>query len=279
MKFHDPTEMESDGVVALIYSETGVGKTVSSIQSLPTPMLIISCEPRDIRRAIRASGRDLTMGSVEDFPKKVNDYVIATYTTWDDLMSTIGQANLFTPFRSVIVDGLSQLMMNLSFEIETQAFEARETAKEKKKLVAETKLSEEGYGALANQMSRFSSRIGMVSQMGKYIVINALAEQRNNFSNEVQVYPSLMGKQFGKFLPGNLDMIGYAEVKTDSNGNLTYPPIVKFDPDGEKNFQCKWTGQRRYDADGDLILMHFPLDYRVIFDEHEDGGGETKKTA
>ena len=277
MKVRDPQKVTNKGAIALTYSETGVGKTVSAIQSGPTPMLLMCAEFRDIERSVEASERELVLGDLSD-PK---DYVIAEYTSWHDNPKTGEQGlvrflnqneSIFEPFNFILLDGLTQLVRNLAFEIEDAAYDALPDDKKRKELILGAKLSQEGYGALAERMSRIMPALGRLSQQGKYVIINMLLEQEENkWEGTYKAYPSLMGQKFGRELPGTLDLIGMATKRFDKSGKVIYPPVIHYEPyDAKIRFECKWTGKKIKAFENgveipDPPMVNIPLDYRTIF--------------
>lgn len=263
MRIKGVDEAVGDGRFMLIYSETGVGKSTSCFQSLPLPILYMCAEMRNAELSAKASGRPLTRGDM----KTPNDYVLAEYTNWPEFIEFIAEYGNFTAFKSIVLDGLTQLMMNLAIELEKQAWDAMDKDKKRKQLILEAKLSQEGYGALAAQMGRAIPHLGRLTQMGKVVVINALlAAEENKWEGRTQAYPALMGKKFGDELPGALDFIGMATKTYDKDGRLMFPPIVKFESDGTENFESKWTGPRvKIMKDGKPFdVMQMPLDFNII---------------
>jgi len=263
MRVRPKSEKFNDGKLIVIYSETGVGKSTSCFQTLPTPMLYMCAEARNAEISAQASGRPLKRGDFSD----VCDYVIAEYTTWEEFISFLWMTDAFDPFKSIVLDGITQLMINLAIELENQAFEARES--KDKPLISQTKLSIEGYGALASQMNRAIIPLGKLTQRGKYIVINSLLQENPKWNRVVQASMALSGSKFGHDFPGACDLIGMAVRRYDENGMVVYPPLVKFECGDGENFQCKWTGKKIKvrDKDGNEIknpIMHLPLDFNII---------------
>jgi hypothetical protein len=141
----------------MMYGPTGVGKTTSILQTAPDPIMYIQTEPRSLKPSLDATGRpDL-------------DIDVAVYEDWAGLIAFVANPKNFERYATVIVDSYSHLMsVGLSSEIEDQAFDAR-TEKEKavKPLASQTKLSQEGYGALSSNHVPPHGRLGETLPSGE----------------------------------------------------------------------------------------------------------------
>ena len=151
--------------------------------------------------------------------------------------------NGFGRYRTIIVDSYSHLMaVGLSSEIEDQAWEARDPReRETKPLVSQTKLSQEGYGGLASQMFRLTAALGKLSRMGKIVIVTALLTESPKWNRELAAAPALKGREFPVNMPGFFDLIGLVEQRTDAEGKIIYPPLVRFQSPDD-TFVAKWTG-------------------------------------
>ena len=220
-----------DGWLILLYGGTGVGKTVSILQSAPEPIMWIQTEPRSLKPSLEAANRpDL-------------DVDVALYEDWAGLMEFVANAKNVERHRTIVVDSYSYLMsVGLSTEIEDQAFEAKDQ-KEKaiKPLVSQTKMSPEGFGGLASHMFRLTAALGKLSRLGKVVIITALMAENPKWDRELAAAPALKGREFPVNMPGFFDLIGLVESRVDAEGNIIYPPRVRFQsPDG--SFVAKFTG-------------------------------------
>lgn len=226
-------DSEDSGRMIWLYGETGVGKTVSVLATAPDPLLMISCEPRDVRDSLVAADRG------RDFKFR---HVICD--TWEDIIEYFADPDRpnLTWARTILLDGVSHLMnVSLTSELEDQAFEAREDKeKVKKKLTQKVKMSEEGYGALGSWMFRLTTQLGKWSQRGKVVVFTSLITDSPKWNRLLSGAPLLAGKMYSKNMPGYFDLIGLVEHRYDRDGNKVYPPRVKFE--GE-DFTCKFTGR------------------------------------
>jgi hypothetical protein len=231
MKILTKKEVSQEGLLIHIYGATGVGKTTSVIQSSPQPIMYIQTEPRSLKPSIDAANRpDL-------------DIDVAVYEEWAGLMEFVASPKNFERHKTVVVDSYSHLMsIGLSSEIEDQAWEARDPReKELKPLVSQTKLSQEGYGGLASQMFRLTAALGKLSRMGKIVIVTALLAENPKWNRELAAAPALKGREFPVNMPGFFDLIGLVEQRTDADGNIIYPPRVRFQSPDD-SFVAKFTG-------------------------------------
>ena len=135
------------------------------------------------------------------------------------------------------------MSIGLATEIEDQAFEARSIKeREVKPLVNRTKMSLEGYGGLASHMFRLTAALGRLSQMGKVVIVTALLAENPKWNRDLAAGPALKGKEFPVNMPGFFDLIGLVEPSVDSDGNIVYPPLVRFQS-SDDSFVSKFTGK------------------------------------
>jgi len=215
----------------MLYGGTGVGKTTSILQTSPMPIMYVMTEPRSLKPSLDAAGRpDL-------------DIDVAVYEDWAGLIEFVANPKNLERHRSIVVDSYSHLMaVELSTEIEDQAHEAR-TEKEKavKPLASQTKLSQEGYGALSSLMFRLTAALGKLSRMGKVVIVTALLQESPKWNRELAAAPALKGREFPVNMPGFFDLIGLVEPRTDGDGKIIYPPRVRFQSPDD-SFVAKFTG-------------------------------------
>ena len=221
----------TQGSMMMLYGPTGVGKTVSILQTATCPIAYIQTEPRDLSKSIQAANRpDL---EIEAF----------LYESCQDLVDFLSKPADIERFSTITVDSYSYLMaISLSAEIEDEAYEAR-TQKEKstKPLTAQTKLSLEGFGGLNSWMFRITDLLARYSQAGKVVIVTALLAENPKWNRDLAAAPALKGREFPTNMPGFFDFIGLVQSRQDSHGKILYPPNVFFDsPDGA--FTAKFTG-------------------------------------
>ena len=81
----------------------------------------------------------------------------------------------------------------------------------------------------------------MADLTGKVVIVTALLSESPKWDRELAAGPALKGREFPINMPGFFDMIGLVEPRTDDEGNIIYPPRVRFQsPDG--SFVAKFTG-------------------------------------
>jgi hypothetical protein len=231
LKIMTKQEVAQDGRLMMLYGATGVGKTTSLLRTSPMPIMYIQTEPRSLKRSLDAAGRpDL-------------EIEVAIYEDWAGLIAFVADPKNFGRHRTIVVDSYSHLMsVDLSTEIEDQAHEAR-TEKERaiKPLASQTKLSQEGYGALSSLMFRLTTALGKLSRMGKIVIVTALLQENPKWNRELAAAPALKGREFPVNMPGFFDLIGLVEPRTDGEGRVIYPPRVRFQSPDD-SFVAKWTG-------------------------------------
>jgi hypothetical protein len=230
MKILTKQEVDQPGRMIMLYGATGVGKTVSVLQSSPEPIMYLAAEPRSLRPSLEAIGREVNL-------------TVASYQNFPALMEFVTDAKNFDGYESVIFDSYTaQMAINLSSEITDEQFEARpEKERMMKTLAAQVKMSQEGFGTLSSHMFRLTAALGRLSRMGKIVVVICLLQENPKWDRDLSAAPALTGKQFPTSCPAYFDLIGLVEPHQDAEGNVAYPPRVRFQsPDG--SFTAKWTG-------------------------------------
>jgi len=231
MKVIDYKDISKAGYMMLIYGETGSGKTVSSLQTAPMPILYIQTEPRSLKPSIEAANR------------KDLDLKVAEYTDFNELMEFIANPANTEPYNTIVLDSLTHLSnISLSSELTDEAFESRaDKDKILKQLTAKTKMSQEAYGALAANLFRMVSLLGNISRRGKVVISLCLLSENPKWNRELAAAPTLKGREFPNSMPGFFDLIGRLQTRVDENDNIVYPPYVYF-KSADDSFMAKFTG-------------------------------------
>ena len=246
--------------IVLLYGDTSVGKTVSSIISLirylrakkdKRPMLMVEVEVREnslMLDAVRETIPDLSD----------SDIIFIRFESWEDLVSNLANPDsdfhkLMATCGALLVDNISYLMNDvLAHEIQDERWNAqvadmKGNAKDNKailkSLIASTKMSIESWGSLAEQMKRIMEKFIPISKNGKPIIFTAWSEDNPKYNRALAAAPCFAGKMFVKSIPAYFDLIGLVETKI-KDGVTIYPPKVSFEcvnPD-EGDFMCKWNG-------------------------------------
>src|SRR5512139_1868605 len=98
MKIQKKQEISEAGRLIMIYGPTGVGKTTTTLQTAPEPIILIQTEQRSLKPSLDAAGRpDL-------------DIDVAVYENWNGLMEFVANPKNFERHRTVVLDSYSHLM-------------------------------------------------------------------------------------------------------------------------------------------------------------------------
>lgn len=227
------TAQSSDRAFVMVYGSTGVGKTASSLQSVPRRTLYLQLEPRPVERACEGVIDDwdeIDIGHPEDFLDLFN-YLKDNYN------------EIIEKYNSVVVDSFSFLMnVTLLGDIEAETGEAQVFEKKNRPLVNMGRTDITGYGSLSSLMKRLCKILGRIASEGLIVVVTALQADNPKWNRELAAGPALAGKEFPRDMPGYFDLIGRAESRLDEEGNPVYPPKIYFRSDEEESFLAKWSG-------------------------------------
>lgn len=238
MKVLTKADLESQsGCMILLYSETGVGKTATSLLTAPDPIAYLQTEPRAFNPNLHV---------IEKYRPDL-DFEVYQYEHISDLLETLAHPATFERFTTLIFDGFSFLMnVSLADEITNEAFEARsEDEKRKKPLAGLTKMTLEGQGVRNQLMFRVTSLLMKYAQAGKVVVCTALLMENPKWNRSLSAAPALSAKEFPVNMPGFFDLIGRMETRYRKAGDdiyeIIYPPQVYFES-ADDSFVCKFTG-------------------------------------
>lgn len=255
---------ESPGRFILIYSDTNVGKTTSSLLSLPSPILWILTEPRPVDLILRGVGK--VTGQENKYIKvDAGDYgerlirPIAPEnfeTTLEFLDAEVSKEKL--EYKSVLFDGFTYWMNADMFdELAEETNKAQVFSKSNRELLNSARIDEAAYGALARLTLRLCKQFGRLSQKGIIVIGTALVQENPKWDATLEAAPAFAGKMFGQIFPPTVDCIGFIESRYDDAGNVIYPPIIRFEKEKGRGYLTKWTGGRHSKLSG-------PLDWRKI---------------
>jgi hypothetical protein len=244
----------------VIYGETGVGKTLSCLLSMPEPILCIYTEPRNPYLTLQAVNKKVDVKFI--MPENFNDFFefLAEETSknnWD--------------YNSVLIDSFSYLMNSiLASDIEKETYESGTWQKGlDRPLINQTRRDEAGYGSSARWMMRVSNLLGKYSQAGVVVCCVAQLQENPKWNQTLYASPNFEGRMFNLNFSAYFDMIGLVESRTDKEGNIVYPPKVSFEGEG---FVAKWTGRKPRDKNGNIRPAIFPLDIQKILAVHRRTG-------
>jgi hypothetical protein len=229
---------EQSGAFICLYSQSAVGKTVTTLKTAPKPIAYLTFEGRSIKRIKEAVG---DWEGIDTFG----------YTNFLELMDF-----LINTHQTIFADGLSYLMMiNLTSEVKHENIDKK---KGKPTIFDITKVSQPDQGEVNQGVFRILNALSLLVHAGKTVIITCLESERKRYrvSEWAEVAgPELGGKQVPNNFPGFFDLIGRLTphihqpnidgvidcpyCKSPKIGKL-YPPIVSFDDDG--NFLAKFTG-------------------------------------
>ena len=259
----DLMSRDDTGDVLLLFSETGEGKTVTSLKTCRLPVEIIYTEPRDIKKSLIAAKRPELYE-----PGMCN---VVYYDTFTPAMEYVATHD-FKGINTVILDSITQTMILLLQEITSDAYQERVNDPKKradaiaKALTNEVKSSVEDYGALSGQMKRLTGAIAKLSQNGRTVILLARLQENPRYDRSVMAGPALTGKDFSKDFAGWCDFIGILTTNKDKDGKTVYPPLVSFDKGS--SYLAKWTGIMP-----ELGVKNKPLDIqKILAVAHGEGG-------
>lgn len=233
VKVYTYSELPKAGVFVMIYGDTGYGKTVTSLKTLPKKVMWITTEPRSLSKPIEAA--------IEP-PEPINedDVVVAPYTNFIEIIDFLSNHKNFDGVKSIFFDSLSYCQ---SIRLSTETIdEISDRGKGiTKNILNSSKITQEGVGLVNNSVFRISNLLGKLSEAGKVVVVSCLVTERPKWNRELEAAPMLTGKQVPDQLPGCFDLIGYVTPRKDSDGNRIYPPYVSFEEGN--GYLAKFTGK------------------------------------
>ncbi|MEM4720523.1 MAG: hypothetical protein QXT73_00500 [Candidatus Methanomethylicaceae archaeon] len=250
MKIRKP--QRGHGAFCLIYGDPGVGKTVSTLLSLPKPILYYELDPKPVER---------TAWDIVDF----EDIEIRHPDNFLDLFYEVSEhaSEIIQNFASVVVDPLSYCInVLLLSEIEEESVKAEIFGEKTRKrpLVSMARTDQAGYGSLASLSKRLCHALGRIAIAGKVVVCTALLDQAPKWNRDLSAAPAFAGREFNRDMPAFFDYIGLVTERQGEDGRIIYPPIVHFESDG--SFLAKWSGKG--------TRRSGPLDWKKILRLEED---------
>ena len=223
---------ESKGIMALIYGETGVGKTVSTLDTCPKPCLYVEIDPKPVER---------TGGGIVNF----ENIDIAHPENFIDLFTYINEQadEVVKRYKSVVIDPFSFLVnVVLLGDLEDETARA-EVFGNKRPLMNMGRTDLSGYGSLASLVKRLCKALGLLAVRGVNVICISLLDEAPKWNRELVAAPAFAGKEFNRDYPAYFDCIGLVQ-RREEGGEIVYPPVVIFDSPDE-SFVHKWSGQRK----------------------------------
>lgn len=273
------------GNLLLCYGASGIGKTVTTIQTSEGPIVYLTAEGRKISTSMAAIARpDLQM-------------VVGVYDGYNDLIETCMDFEMkdgiyqlvdgarvhrrFKQAKTIIIDSLTHLMLvHLSLEVMSEDW-ASKSEKERneieKQLTMQVKLSLESFGTLAGQMTRLMRALQMLTMAGYDVVCTARETSNPKWNRALAAAPALMGKEFSKTMDGFFDFICRLEAPEHADDEQIpplgsdaatmwkyYAPLATFEP--SEDMLAKWTG-----AIGPKGIIKRKFHVKRIFEEANGG--------
>lgn len=221
------------GAMILLYGETGVGKTVSTLLTAPKPIYYVEVDPKPVER---------TALGVVDF----SGITIAHPENFLDLFEYIngpGQEEIPKSYKSLIIDPFSFLInVILLGDLEDETAKAEVFGKSRP-LLNLGRTDQAGYGSLASLAKRLCKGLGNIAIQGVAVICISLLDDSPKWNRDLVAAPAFAGREFNRDYPAYFDFIGLVERRMQDD-QLTFPPLVTFDsPD--TSFIHKWSGARK----------------------------------
>jgi hypothetical protein len=238
---------DNRGNFCLWYGKSGVGKTATVLQTAADPIVHIIAERGQEHLTIQAINRpDIKL-------------ITAYYEGWDDCLDYLQNIDNFKGIKTLLFCSLTHVMnIRLKDEILEENHEARTLEARVKKQSLEKELTNrvkgtpEMYGALSNQMFRLMTAFEQLTIAGVDVHCTARDDSMPKWDRSLSCAPALAGKEFPRDMKGAFDFIGLIESNINSNGLVSYPPLVSCDDNG--SYVSKWTGVK---PEGGVIRKPF----------------------
>lgn len=241
---HDAESLAADqGMFICLYSRSGIGKTVTTLQTSPGPIFWLTFEPRHLKRSVEAANRPNA---------KIK---AAVYESFMDLIEYFDDLSKFDNYTTVFADGLSHFMnVSVTTEIKKENLDA----KAKKPIMDMTKVEFQDRGEVNQAVFRVMSQLSRLVARGKIVIVSCLESEKTKYKIgewDLVAGPELGGKEVPNNFPGFFDLIGRltdhihnpiegvvkCKYCKGTEEGLQYPPIISFESDG--NFLAKYTGK------------------------------------
>lgn len=211
--------------LSLIYGESGVGKTYSTLLSTSRLPEILKTTGKNIYYQIEP--RDVKLQGLD-----LQNFIVVDQSDFFNIFNQLEMALLEQKFEdpatrpaSLFFDSLSYLMnVSLQSAIEDETFAAG-TFNSKRKMLNRVKTDMGGYGAVAAYMNRFCSLLAQISRKGVIVICSALT--KIELKRTDKLYPNFTGQKFTTDFPGYFDLIGYVYREKKQ-------PVVSFEAEDDE---------------------------------------------
>jgi hypothetical protein len=257
LKFKD---LPTGGYLVNIWGPTGVGKTVSSLGSLPGRVHWIPTEPRSLTEPIKVV--------MKEYGRKETDFLISPYTNIMEaieFLNKLCKGEMKTEYDSLLYDGITYTMgMQLTKEVGEEAYESRaKKADVDRPISSQAKITVENRGTINEYIKRIMNLLGDIAASGKTVVVTCLDSENPKWDRDLKGAPAIFGREIPRLWPGFFDLIGYVHPRVDKDGKNIHPPLVSFEADG--SYMAKSTGI--------MPKKKGPLDFGKILNIQAKKGG------
>lgn len=224
--------------MALIYGDTGKGKTLSTLMSAPLPVRYYECQSKPVEQTCEgtldiekmAEEGQISVGKVTEF----NDIYVDITENFEEIVKT---------FKTIFVDDYTYLSEYILLkEIQRETGRAGVFEKSDRPLVNEARTDMTGYGAVASHMADLTGMLGKLASAGMIVIVTALQVDEPTYNRELSAGPNLAGKKFPDTMGGFFDLVGKVQQRKNKDGDIVYPPVVYFQAP-EEDFMAKWSGK------------------------------------
>jgi hypothetical protein len=244
----------NEGVCICAYGPIGVGKT-EALLTLPDRLMIISNEPKDIKRTLRSG---LKRRKEED--RKIK--VITDLGDFDSYVSYLaGLRQLFLdgkrPCDSLGFDTISFVSSEFKTDIEDDRFKKDFAADQKRKnlLVDRFRFEIPDWGSIASMMKRATWLLNKLSTYGVNVVANAGMIEYPSYNRALEAAPNFQGKEYASIMAGFFDLVGI--VRKNPKTPTGFPPTIAF-TSADDSYVCRNCHERTAGDAGK------PVDYSKI---------------
>lgn len=276
---------QTQGRIVAIHGEPESGKTTTSIQTSPEPILLLHTEQRNVITSLECitsvprDGRPLEAWHTEvlkDWLGRGNKIVNPNYdnSTVDDMRDFFDMCyqkckDKTFQYKTIIVDTFSYwlniIVMNVLqneyySDIVDKANKRKETIS--RNLTEQYQIDLRQYGSLANMANSIMSVIKPLSQFNVLVLLIFQSENNPGFNKAYEQAPYVKGSAFMKDFAGQADYIGVVRKRYGEDGNKIYPPFISFD---DKKCLTKWCGERRKDEQGNYRKPEGLMNVKKIF--------------
>lgn len=234
---------ENSAPFVLIYSEPGVGKTVTLLRTVPGPIYFISTE----------SGIWESIDVLENEGEKFEGKIVTPDSQEQiyELLSSITNSLLSGKkplFKAIIFDSASTWMnCDLQTRLENDRFELKygNIKKENVRLVQRTHTTFDEVGSTNSEMRRLTKMFEKITDLGVAVYFTAHLQENPKFNSALAAAPAFIFKDYNLILRGCFSYIGLLTTRFDQSGERVFPPTISFESNDDARYMAKWRGIRK----------------------------------